>query len=229
MKKIFSLLIGISLVCTCYAQQDILKQYLQEAGNNAVIYNGKLVENYPRVLFQDLPYWKSEAYLPGSIIYGGRPYGHLLLRFDIYKEQLEVQTPEKHLEIDLNMPLISEFSIDGVKFAHGESLPENIPEQGYLRVLYENENIKFLAKHKCILNVAIAQKGQSFTFRTRYYLCVDGEWHLIRNKKSIYNLFPTYRKQLKKYMADQHHDDKEQQMCSVIEYLQSLINQTAEL
>lgn len=228
MKKLLFFFIGISLAIHCNAQQDAVKHYLLETGDNAVIYAGKLAESYPAMLFQDLPYWKSESFLSGGITYCGRGYNSLLLRFDVYKEQLTVCSPEKQQEIDLNMPLISAFIIDGDRFVRKEIVGVGIPEEGYLRVLYEGNQIKLLSKQKCILNAAVAQKRQAFTFRTKYYLCMDGKCYPVKNKNSIYKQFPSYKKQLKKYVAEQRCSGKERQMCLAVNYLQSLMNRTVK-
>ena len=77
----------------------------------------------------------------------------------------------------------------------------------------------------CVRNGFPKATPDVFERKVRYYLKVEGKYHLVRGKGDFMSLFPMHKKQISKYAKDNRLDfktDKAQSMTSLAAYCNKL-------
>lgn len=233
-KHLLLLVIGVSLSVTGLAQQEAIDKYLNTAGDNAFIYNGELEDIYGSSIYLNRPYLDSDEYFPGKIEYDHRTYGNLKLRFNLFKEQLVVLSPQYRIGMNLDMRKISEFTIGSRTFVSCKEMPVGIPEEGFMQLLFNGQQVKLLVKKKCIFKASEVHNNisySSFRFKDKYYVWANGTYHSISSKSLLYKLFPQYKKSLKHFVKGQYlnfRENYEYSLYLLVEHLQLLITQATK-
>lgn len=98
---------------------QILLAAEKEYGINQELINGPLYENESQNI-NGIPYLLSYYTNQGGVVYRGKPYSNLNLRYDIYNQQLLLIYLFDNLEYKLHLQkeFITEFSIENRKFIH---------------------------------------------------------------------------------------------------------------
>jgi len=152
---------------------------------------------------QDNPYLNGH-YGNGTIYSKGYIYDNKIILYDMHKDVLAVNTSVKssyNINVELQKVRIDSFSIEfkdrKYLFIHMKNKDESHVQitSGFYEIPYK-EKFQLLYKH-------ISDKGDSegittYTYRISKILKIDNSYYNIDSRKKFINLFPTYKKQVKK-------------------------------
>jgi len=179
---------------------DAALEYLQIAANQSVIYYSVEQEWHPRAT--NHPYMRDDQYVKGRLSHLHVIYPEAMLRFDLYRNELLVQSP-----------LLRNFVLfpENVDFAelHGyhliyfraDSLP-GCPSSGYYLLLHSG-NCKVLEKQIAVLmqDARATTLTQYYIFQANFYLFKDSAYHPIRTKHGLLKLLHPHKKELKRFIS----------------------------
>ena len=219
------------LVIICFApihaQDDPVINYLQQVGDYADIYNGRMEAVYNTLQFDDFPYYMNADFTEASIIYRNNYYPNLKVRLDLYKEQLILLPPERQFGIIVNFQNIEEVYMYNKTFVRLAPPKESGLKPGFYIQLLDREKIQLFSKEYC--NLKPDQVTYSFERKIRYYLYYNNRYVMVNKKSSFSKLFPQYKKQINKFAKDQKLDFKraaENSFTSLAGYCEELIIST---
>jgi len=182
------------------AQDSPVANYLQQAGDFAILYNGRIEPFYSLLTYESLPYYKSSDFAEASFIYKDNYYPNQKARLDLYREQLVLLPPEKRYGIIISSQYVSKVFIYGKTFVFLNSPKEDGIKKGFYIQLFEGNKIKLLCKESYLPQQK--QITYSFDHKVIYYILYDDKYHNVKNKNSFINLFPEYKKQINQYVKD---------------------------
>jgi len=191
----------------CLFAQDVGRQqmidnaaieYLRIAGSQSVLYTGKTQKEHPRIT--NHPYLIDAQYTKASLSYNQVIYPEVLLRFDLSRDELVVQSPGFR-----NVVLFPE-NVDFVEL-HGrhiiyfyrDSLP-NSPSTGFYILLYSG-NCKVMQKQTAKFMVNRNSYEQYYELTTNFYLCKDDVYYTIGSNRKLLKVLQPYNKELKRFIS----------------------------
>lgn len=191
-----------------YAQQDlvqpvseaIIQDYLSKAKEYSVIYSGKLQYPYdPNIV--NHPYLTTSEYSEGSLSYNNIVYTKVLMRLDLYKDELIVLTPDKLYNVFLENEKFeyARFN-DYLVIPSVQNRWKDAPSGKYILLLHDG---KYSVIKKYLLDLQTRVQSthveREFTIKERYYICKDGRCYSVKSKGSVLKLFPDKKRELNSY------------------------------
>lgn len=202
-------------------QQQVFDAYREAAGDNALLYSGKVAGEYIPQQYANHPFWDTDKFQEGSICLNGLLYTNQQLRYDAHTKQLSIQLPEKRLALLVEMFRVDYFVMNGKKFVRrGDD---------FVALLYDTPRMKLLQQTVCTLGTSVVKNYvsyKSFDRTVRYRLQWNGEEYAVSNRASVLKLFPEHKKALKRYANEEHLDFRKQRaeaLVSIISYANLLI------
>jgi len=231
-------IIGITIVCYThlFAQENPVENYLQQVGNYADIYNGKIETYYNILLYENLPYYRSPDFTEATVIYRKNYYPNQKVRLDLFREQLLLLAPEKQIGIILNSSNVEKVIMYGKTFLWLNPAKESGLKQGYYIHLLEGKKMQLFCKESYILQQNPLVYGDRnikfyrFDHNARYYLLYDGLYYMVKNDGSFSKLFPQYKKQIKQFTKERKlnfkKENRDTSFVSLTGYCEELITST---
>lgn len=224
MKRFLLLMMGC-LMCVCMnaQHQQLFDEFLQEAGDQAEMFAGKVEPGYSPMVYINHPYWLSDDFLSGDVVYHGLNYRGVSLRYDAYLKQLVVKTPVKRSNVIIPMDRVEKFTMDGIAYErrNGEMMV----------VLYSSPRIELVER----MNVSVREKfvdnvkvQYEFERDMIYCLLRDGQTYEVSNLKSVSKLYPSIKKELKRFAKTYRLNFKEHSQSSlttIVKYVDELLAQ----
>ncbi len=202
MKK---LLLG--LVCTAFFVQHAGAQEKVATSNYARLYVGAIEPQYQLWMWHDVPYYKdnTDMYV-GRVSYHGVVYDGVRLRYDLFKQQLAVVSPETNLVCLPEQQYIDWFEMDGHLYVHD---PEDSTR--YAALLSDGSENGIALYHMVRkVNGGEMHFGKQIYEKTlsteEHYTLVtpDGGMHHVKRAKDVAKLFPEQKKQIRRYASKNH-------------------------
>ena len=197
MKK---LLLG--LVCTAFFVQHAGAQEKVAASSYARLYVGAIEPQYQLWMWHDNPYYKdnTDMYV-GRVSYHGVVYDGVRMRYDLFKQQLAVVSPENNLVCLPEQRYIDWFEMDGHLYVHD---PEDSTR--YAALLCDGSD-NGIALYHMVRKINNGDKnfGKKYFEKTlspeEHYTLVtpDGKMHHVKRAKDVAKLFPEQKKQIRRY------------------------------
>ena len=186
---------------TPVSSSDIRKELDAIYGADTRLVSGLFYHNPPKGPVAGHPFCIDEEWKNGSVTLNGRLYDDLLLRYDVEDNELVLNTSKlngKSLQICLNTEEISSFEMDGRKFVVFPSGKDE--DKPVFCELATDGEIDFLIVRKKEIRI-INSGGNTFEYKEYYdnYLLKDGELHKFRNRRSLFRLVPSIKKDLRRY------------------------------
>ena len=219
--------------------------YLDSTGMQAALFSGKVqLPVTPRTEslylrergFKEMDDWgyeitpkvlpPQESYAPGTLRYNGITYPGVWMRLDLYRDQLDVLTPNKLNGIVLDPLLVGWADFHGYRSIY---IPANSPEyrlpEGFYQLLFSGGH-QVLKKETYGFN----QTEQAFVNRKiRYYIEKDGRYHSVKGRKgAILRVLREHRRELDRYIRQNNIDIKqntEQAIVTLVARYEALNNQ----
>ena len=224
MKRIFILAIGCLLCGSLKAQhQQLFDEYCREAGDQAELFVGKVETGYPSMIYTNHPYWSSQDYCTGEVVYQGMLYKNVSLRYDAYLKQLVVNTPIKRSNVYVPMDRVERFKLEGTEYArrNGE----------FVAILFSSPRMELVEQVNIILKEEFMENSKvmyDFQRDVKYYVLRGGQMHEVDKLKTVLKLFPGREKMLKRFAKEQALDFKMHRqfsLISMIRYADELLAQ----
>lgn len=166
-----------------------------------ILYNGRVWRNLYSMVKKD-QFLFSKDFLPGSVTIGSHTFDNVLIRYDIYSD--EIMIPTNHgLILELNKEMVDSFSFN---FQNTNWHFVNIQADsskgytGYLNVLYKGKTELCVKYKKEIELLAIEKKYDEFYQIHKVYLVKDKVVYLISGKKEFLSLLGDHKQQIKDYI-----------------------------
>lgn len=211
MKRIFLLAIGCLICGVMKAQhQQIFDEFRQEVGDQAEMFAGKVEPGYPSTVYINHPYWLTDNFSQGDVVFRGLTYLNVSVRYDAYLKQLVVKTPVKRQNVSVPMDLVEKFTLGGIRYERRKG--------EFMAILYSSPRIELvqqmnvMMREKLVDNVKVQYE---FKPTKKYCLYRDGQVYEVTNLKSVSKLYPHLKKELKQFAKKYHLDFKENRQLSL--------------
>jgi hypothetical protein len=183
------------------AVRNSVAQYTKSMHGQANLYNGSEYRE-PRRTNDQHPYFVSEDWLEGSVLYDGDWYEHVPLQYDITRDVVITEMYTSGNPMALVDAKVGGFSIDGHMFRKLIRDTLNaLPETGFYDILYDGKTRVIARRQKStqerIENLTVAI---SFEERNRYFILQNGYYHAVKSKRSVLNVLKSRQSDLKKYL-----------------------------
>lgn len=164
---------------------------------NAQVFRGTAyVEKY-RTINERHKFLKSSNFLPGSVVYAGQPYFGLELKYDLYDDQLLLNSKnDKGTVLVLNRDKIEKFIIDSRIFINSDLDNEGGTEtSGFYEVLMETIFFTFLKKNRKEIqkNVGNGIVYYEFKSTSENFIFYKNSYHPLNKKRDFLRLFPEFK------------------------------------
>jgi len=229
--KILLTSIGSFLIVCCLHAQDLTDEnvrfYMETVNNHASIYSGKEEPRY-KVKIQNHPYLDTEEFRKGTLQMNGTFYPDVLMRMNQDIEELSVLSPNRNYSVLIPREQLDHAQIDSLFIIYHKPVSADgriLPEGYYIR-LYAGDTPVWKRKTS-FLNSRINNMSLEYFFEntTRIYVYRDGIYHPVNSKKSMFKLFATQKKELKKMMKQsglKYRDNPEKVVVAITKYYDEL-------
>jgi hypothetical protein len=141
------------------------------------------------------PYYGAGEWNNGSVVIKGVEFDTLQLRYDIYTNQVIINTLHFNnapLQVALNKLYISGFTMNGRKFI---PFPTSAAKKGgqFCEVLSDGPATLLLMQSKSLIVPANGNATFSFDTYSRMYLFVQEELKVYKGKSTLLSTFPEYK------------------------------------
>ena len=200
--KYFSLILCTTIIyhLQANAQDSPVMNYLQQAGDFADIYNGRIEPVYSSIIYENLPYYMTSEFTAAAVVFKNKYYPNQRARLDLFREQLIILPPEKRHGIIVSSQNVERVFIYNKIFVFLNPPKKYGIKDGYYIQLLESEKIKLYCKES--YTIRQKQLVSVFDNKTRYYLFYRDQCYTVKNKGSFSKLFPQYKKQINQYAKD---------------------------
>ncbi len=221
MKQVLLFVVGCMMCASVKAQhQQVLDEYLREAGDFSELFVGKLEVGYSPAVFRDFPYLISDEFVKGDVMYNGLWYRNVLMRYDAYLKQLVVNTPERQMNVSVPMHAVDKFILKGTSYERRDD--------AIVAVLFSSPHMELIEQVDFFMYEDIMSKVSfrySFFRSVKYFVLREGEKHEVGKLRSVLKLYPSIKKELKRFAKINRLDFSEGRKYSLV----SLIKYTDEL
>jgi hypothetical protein len=198
--------------------------YNRAMEGNFHIYNGSQYAAYQSQK-DEHPYFLSDDWANGSILYDGEWFHNMPMLFDIEKNQVIVSYYFKGIKMQLNSQRVAEFEFQGHRFINYKPIDSIGIGGGFYEVLYTGKT-KILALHskKFIEEISGTDLTLRFKETTQYFLFHNNRFVKTGTKQAVLAALNSRKKELKAYMRRNRLfiSEKENSLIRVVEYFDSL-------
>jgi hypothetical protein len=194
---IFSLLQGKSL-----SAETTCPEYFQnnDPGKKALL-NGRIWWNqYSKAIGNQ--YFLDGSFLKGSVVFNGRHYSGLDLKYDIANDEL-LYTTENHPVICMNKEMVDSFTLEFANITYNIFNAGNDTSsilKGYVNLLYSGPYSLYVKYTKKIYPLAVDGRFDLFAEEHQVFLSTPNGIVLIKNKKKLFDILKDKKKELNHFI-----------------------------
>jgi len=186
-----------------------IEDYFVKVQRGSAIYNGKEPVQYPGHITNH-PYLGYVEYVDGILRYDNIDYPHILMRLDLYRNELLILSPDASFEVILQPDKLNHANFYGYQtiYFYPDGL-KGCPSEGYYQRLYDGENL-ILRKQTASLFETRKENIQtgSFSKPVKYYIRKGDTYYTVKSKGSVLSVFKSHKKELNQYIQEQRLDFK---------------------
>ena len=186
------------------AQNNPVVNYLQQTGDYAEIYNGKLESVYNTLIYENFPYYTNADFVDATVVYRNNYYPDQKARLDLYAEQLILLPPDKRFGVIVSSKNVQKVVMYNKSFVWLTPSKDSGLKQGYYIQLYEGRKIQLFCKQYYSLQQQQGKITYYFELKTRYYLFYNSKYYSVKNKGVFNKLFPQVKKQINQFVKNSH-------------------------
>ncbi|GAO42995.1 hypothetical protein [Flavihumibacter petaseus] len=184
------------------APSPLLSVYLQTVNNPSDLYNGRTYHvDFPLLYGNDHPFLDTNTYQTGSVVYFGKLFENLQLKFDLMKQTVLLQHSETDEGLEFQDGALDRFTIGGHRFLRIRD--SSTLQPGYYDVLYDGTTTVLATYRKEIGGERLVDQRLLYYLNpqiNRYYVLHRGQWFRVRNQKGLYEALGDATKVLKPYL-----------------------------
>lgn len=209
------------------AQTNTRILYNKALAAQSRLYNGGRYV-LPKQTFEQHPYFHSEDWITGSLLYDGEYFHDVPLMYDLVNGALITEHFPSGHPIRLVREKLEHFSVADHYFEKiiNDSVSGSLPGTGFYDVLYNGES-KVVASRSKFLREKIEGTIVTFTYeeKNRYFVLRNGVFFPVRSKGSVLKLMDDRRQELRKHLKQQKivfSDNRERALKSLAEHYDTL-------
>ena len=241
MRRIFALgmLLLLAALTVAYPQSSADTTFLRTAKVNTVslykqvlraqsrLNNGRKYRASPHSL-EEHPYYLSEDWITGSVVYDGEYFTEINLMYDLQQHVLVSEHYPSGNAIELVDEKLRSFTLQGHYFEkiNADSVANSLPKTDFYEILYGGETKVVAHRQKLLRNEIDAQTIETnYDVRYRYFLFKNGVFFSVKSKSSMLKLMSDKKQELKRFLR-QHKTafqlDRELMLKKLAEHYDSL-------
>lgn len=205
------------------------QEYISRIGFQSLIYNGIEYVDYDNRI-NGHPYFNSEYYEIGSLIYDSMSYDSIYMKYDVVKQLLVLRYYDEKgykQDIALRKDNIDEFNLMGHHFIQMKDSAEAVQlDPGFYDILYDRDfSILCRREKEYVEELEDRALKKNFYTRDHFFILNDGEISEVKNKRSTLKTFYLKKKELKKFIKQTPFDfknDFENSLLQVVKYYETL-------
>lgn len=213
----FSLLIILSFVHPVNAQTaqedsifyqtaitNTISIYKKQLGDQSPFYNGSRYSPTGFIFRTGSPYFISDSFNPGSVVYDDILFDSVYLMYEDMRELLVARNNNNYL-LQLVNPRVSSFIISGHSFLRltADSLHPGIPKTGYYEILYPGRSQLLKKTFKTIKEEPSVDENTVIRYieeRDDYYIRIRGSYQRVKSKTELLTLLHDHQKEIQKFI-----------------------------
>jgi len=211
------------------AQNNPVENYVQQVGDYADLYNGKIETNYNIIQYENTPYYMNSDFTDASIIYRKIFLPNQKVRLDLYKEQLIVLPPDNRFGIVLKSPEVAKIFMYNKTFEWMIPPKESGMKTGFYIHLFFGKKMQLYSKESYSFQQDLLT--YRFDHKIQYYLLYNDRYYPVKNKGSFSKLFKQYKKQINQFLKNNplnFENYADVSFASLASYCEELITSTNE-
>jgi hypothetical protein len=197
--------------------------YYNQLGDQSQIFNGSVYSAYGFTFREGSPYFLSDKFGNGSVIYDGILFDSLSLIYEDLREL--VITKDQGLLLQLISERISGFTVSGHHFIRlmADSLNRGITRTGFYEILYPGTSRVLKKTFKNMREVASVYEGliRYVDESNDYYIKTGNIYKRVKSKTDFIESFPDHQKDIQHFIKKNKlnfHRDKENTLVKTAEY-----------
>ena len=212
-KKKLKKLYFIFIICFYYFNIGFSQNFYQKFDHtlgveNSEVFNGILYENKILFVKNNHPFFISNRFFLGNIIYKNQPYS-VKMKYDVLNDVVLVPFAKNKFSspVLLNSYFINEFVIEGHKFVRildDELITTNNFKNGFFEEKYKNDNLALYVKYH--IRLKENKKGSLVKYEVRtnkiYIIRHHNKYLIVKRKKNLITFFPKYKNEIKAFFVN---------------------------
>jgi hypothetical protein len=202
-------------------RQELETLYLSGMGNHARLYIGKVEVPYERQFYKTLPYlYEDGSFHVGAVGTEELVYPEVTLRFDVYLNQLVVESPHSHIKVVPTKENVQFFTLEGQRFVNCNGT--------FVREEYAGKKLSLLTyiyKEQDYPDIQQARKRVQFKSKWALWLVQDGKVKTVKSLSDLQALFPTRSQEIKRFADEKklkfNAKNRINSLKSIVEFLDS--------
>lgn len=183
------------------AVNNVKELYRQSEKNQPRLFNGRNYKPYRIAFIGGTPFFQTDEFVEGSIVYEGNFYDNVKLLYDQVDERVMFRS---EFAFELIAERVKQFSIAGHNFIRlqNDSLNSFI-KPGFYEKLYTGSIDLYKKEIKTIRENLSSTEGITgqIKLKTNYYVKRDGRYYLIKKSNSLYEALGGHKKEIQQFMS----------------------------
>lgn len=211
MKYIYIIILFCFISWHSFAQSPSLAgSYLAHYGNQAALYYGREQLKYPLTI-SGHPYWGQSNYVKAKLLYNDILYDDVLVKIDMYRKELIVQSPNPPYNVVLENSRIGYIRINDTTIVYlNAQISKKQKPQGNFFIIHKGGKFQVLERQTVQLteekdNTRIQQ---SFVRKSDYFVYDGNAYYKLKNKTSLKKIFKNKKDLISKYVHEHKPDFK---------------------
>ncbi len=210
------------------AVKNAVALYYHSLGDQSGLYNGSLYTGYSFTFKEGHPFFYTDTFSRGSIVYDNVLYQDVRLLFDEVAEIVILQDASHRIQL-LN-DKISRFAILDNNFTHivNDSLNLSAVNQGFFHLLYEG-NVSVLKKEAKTIREIMRSITEGLLryidINKHYYIKKDHKYYPVKGKRDVLDIYINRRKEIQQYIKSNYlsfHKDRDTMLIKISAYYDQL-------
>jgi hypothetical protein len=202
-------------------RQELENLYLSGMGDHARLYIGKVEVPYERQFYKTLPYlYEDGSFHVGTVGTEELVYPEVTLRFDVYLNQLVVESPHSHIKVVPTKENVQFFTLEGQRFVNCSGT--------FVREEYAGKKFSlftYIYKEQDYPDIQQARKMVQFKSKWDLWLVQDGKVKTVKSLSDLQALFPTRSQEIKRFADEKklkfNTKNRINSVKSIVEFLDS--------
>jgi hypothetical protein len=203
----------------------VVHNYLAKTKEYATLYSGTTETPYNK-RFTNHPYFETNRFVSGTLGYNNVEYKDILMRFDLFRNELSVISPDRPSQIIvLNNKKFNYAILNGSTIVL--SVDEKNSKEQFL-VLLQNSKNPVVKKYNLTMQEEKSAHTivSSFRIQKQYAIYINDIPYTVKSKNSVLKLFPDKRKELNVFAKQRNLDfynQIEQSIIAIVNHYESIV------
>jgi hypothetical protein len=186
------------------ALTNTISIYKKKLGDQSPLYNGSRYSPVGFIFQTGSPYFISDSFYLGSVVYDNILFDSLYLLYEDLRELLVARSHDNYL-LQLINQRVSSFTISGRPFIRlsADSLHPGIPKTCYYEILYPGRSQLLKKTFKTIVEEPSVYENtviRHIEETESYYLRIAGSYQRVKSKSELLMLLHDHQKEIQKFI-----------------------------